>query len=89
MTFGDKIRNLTDTTIADYLLTAARTDDGQFLYGLWCDDKGECNGCDDCRDEWHKNCILRFVRREAPGWIHTKTSPSIVASVAKDTPKGK
>lgn len=68
-TNGDAIRALiaTDDALADQLIKRARTDGGQHLYGLWCDDRGSCvsDPKAGCCDEWQKACVLRWIKAKA------------------------
>ena len=67
-TNGDRIRRMiaTDIALAEELIKRARTDEGQDMHKLWCDNKGKClQHPDECREEWLMACVLRWVRAEA------------------------
>ena len=68
-TNGDRIRRLvaTDIALAEQLIKRARSDDGQDLHELWCDNKGACMTDPDegCCDKWQKACVLRWIKAKA------------------------
>lgn len=64
-THGDRIRSAiaSDNAIADELIRMSRTDAGQDLSRLWCDNEGGCkdNPEGECCDVWLKECVLRYL----------------------------
>ena len=67
-TTGDFIRQMiaTDDALAEQLIRKARTDEGQNLHALWCDNCGGCKEDEECNDTMLKECVLRYLRKPMP-----------------------